>query len=336
VLRAGGSDTEAASVAGFRRRIQDLARRFLYFPDAQIGWYLPAVLAAHRALPCQQIDAVFSSSFPITSHLIAERVGAHLRVPWVAEFRDPWSEMLSSGSRQQLLARRLERRIAERCDRLVMTSPSWAARHSELWSRPVTVIPNGHDEDDGPRTPSLPGFTLAYLGTYYPSTQRLEAAWDAVRRLNQEAPIKVSRIRLIGDAHPKLIADLEARDLGSIVEVTGFLPHREALRAAQECSALLVAGPVQATGILKGQVAAKIGEYLGTPRPILYVGDPSSDAADLLRRYEGTFVVPTYDVDAMIAALKASAEWSGGRDATSLSRSRLTGRLAALLDEIVD
>lgn len=334
VLRTGGTDTMAASVTGLRSKIQDLARRIIYFPDAQIGWYPPAVWASHRSLPDHGFDAVFSSSFPLTAHLVAARICERLRIPWVAEFRDPWSEMLPAGSPRRRVALRLERWIANRSDRLVMTSPSWASRHAELWERPVTAIPNGHDGGDEAIGPSRPGFTLAYLGTYYPNTQRLDAAWDAVRRLNQEGQIRVTGIRLVGDGHPQLLRDLGTRQLESLVDVTGFLPHKDALQAAQESSVLLVAGPMEASGILRGQVAAKIAEYLGGSRPIIYVGDPDSDAADLLRRFEGTYIVPTRDVDSMVSALKASATWSGGRNADELGRSHLAGRLAGLLDEV--
>ncbi len=334
VLRTGGTDTAAASVAGLRGRIQAVARRFAYFPDAQIGWYPPALLCARRAFRDQKFDAIFSSSFPVTVHLIASHLRSQLRIPWIAEFRDPWSEMLPAGTSRRGAALRVERRIAQQSDRLVMTSPSWASRHSELWNRPVATILNGHDGNvQVPRTPQR-RFTLAYLGSYYPDTQRLDAAWDAVRHVNQEGHLTVDRIRLVGEAHPQLLHQLETRNLGSLVEVTGFLPHRDSLEAAQESSVLLVAGPSEASGILRGQVAAKIAEYLGSSQPIIYVGDPQSDAADLLRQYEGTYIVPTRDVASMVSALKASSKWSGRRDTTELSRSRLTGRLAALLDEV--
>ena len=85
-VRAGGDDTTAAAVAGTRARIQSFARRVLYWPDAQRGWIPGARWAARK----ERFDVVFSSSFPVSAHVIARGLAGGAGVPWVAEFRDPW------------------------------------------------------------------------------------------------------------------------------------------------------------------------------------------------------------------------------------------------------
>ena len=109
VLRAGGTDVVAADVGGARAAVRRGARAALYFPDAQIGWYAPALITARRALRERRFDAVFSSSFPITAHLVARRLHRWLKIPWIAEFRDPWSAMLARQGRSSARAARLER-----------------------------------------------------------------------------------------------------------------------------------------------------------------------------------------------------------------------------------
>jgi hypothetical protein len=64
-------------------------RRFLLFPDDAVGWVpfaIAGAMAARRLFPC---DAIFSTSYPVSSHLVAGVVKCLTGLPWVAELRDP-------------------------------------------------------------------------------------------------------------------------------------------------------------------------------------------------------------------------------------------------------
>ena len=74
LARSRASDTDAARVGPVTRRIRDLVRRYVYRPDPQIGWYPFAVQAGRAILRESRFDAIFSSSFPITAHLVARRL----------------------------------------------------------------------------------------------------------------------------------------------------------------------------------------------------------------------------------------------------------------------
>jgi glycosyltransferase involved in cell wall biosynthesis len=171
-LRAGGDDVVAAPVRGWRRRVRDTARAALYFPDAQVGWYGPALakgLQAKRGCP---VDLVLSTSFPITAHMIARRLAAAHGVPWVADFRDSWSAMLEVKGEPAWRARRFEQKLVDRADAVITVSPALAALQAKRWGRPVDVVMNGHDMDGLQPTgvQRIPK-TLGYLGSFYPDSQ---------------------------------------------------------------------------------------------------------------------------------------------------------------------
>lgn len=335
LLRAGGDDVHEANVEGILAFAKAFVRRYVYFPDAQIGWYPPAVWAALRHAPRQDYDAIFSSSFPITAHLIARTLHRRLGVPWVAEFRDPWSMGLPEASRARTRAARLERTIGREASAVVTVSPSWAEMFATEWNRDVNVIRNGHDDIPPIPAPAEPRFTLAYLGTYYPQTQDLGALWPAVHAINVAGDARVEQIRFIGELSPALAHELHRAGLDEIVSSTGFLPHDKALEELAQATALIVAGPRDISGMLRGQVAAKLSEYLATGLPIIYVGHPGGDAAGLLTAHPGTHIVPTGDVDAAIRALRAVQGEKVQRDVTDLSRHALAGQLAAVLDQVI-
>jgi hypothetical protein len=140
-------------------------------------------------------------------------------------------------------------------------------------------------------------------------------------------------VQFIGDLHPQIAAELERLGLGALVRATGFIAHGGAIEQLRGSSALLLAGPRDATGILRGQVAGKIPEYLATGLPVIYVGDPDCDAAAMLRAHDGCHICATGDVDAVVRALVACRGQAIARDVDGLTRRAIAGRLAALLDD---
>jgi hypothetical protein len=334
VLRAGGTDTEASAAHGWRRPLRHAARRYVYFPDAQIGWYPPAVARALRAVRPGHFDAIFSSSFPITAHMVARTLHRRLDAPWVAEFRDPWYARLSEQGIRSPRAERLERNLAHEASALVTVSPSWAELFGAEWKRDVAVITNGHD---GGAVPSYPvandRLTLGYVGTFYPESQNLDAIWLALATLSKEFPGQCA-IRVVGRRDEALAARVAACGAGGLLSFTGYLPHQEAVEEMSRCTALIVPGPLRSTGVERGVLAAKLFEYLATNRPIVYVGHLDTDAAHLLRAFPGTHLLGTQDSAGAVATLRAVRTETVVRDATALSRRSLSRRLATLLDSV--
>jgi glycosyltransferase involved in cell wall biosynthesis len=331
MLRTGGTDTQEADVSGAKALLKHFARRYFYFPDAQVGWMAPALLEARLRIGRGDFDAVYSTSFPITTHLVARRIARRLGIPWVAEYRDPWSQMLPHDSPILARSQRLEQVIARDASALVTVSPSWAIMFEEAWGRPVAVVRNGHDGPPADAPADEHRFTLAYLGTYYPDTQDLTSLWRAIGAMPASA---VDGVQIIGDAGPALLAEINSAGIGRLVKSTGFIPHGAALSELMRASALIVAGPKDDRPVLRGQVAAKLSEYLATGKPIVYVGNPDADAAALLAEYPGTYIAATDDVQGVADALRAARSEAFVRDASDLARSALAGQLAAVLDRV--
>ena len=62
------------------------------YPDQHKYWARFALKSANELCECEKIDAVISSSSPVTSHLIASEISKKWRIPWVADLRDLWSQ----------------------------------------------------------------------------------------------------------------------------------------------------------------------------------------------------------------------------------------------------
>lgn len=329
LLRAGGSDTIPARPNRTGSLPRALARRYLYFPDAQIGWYPSALLAGRRAAQVTSFDAILSSSAPVTAHLIARALHRATRIPWAAEFRDPWVARMVDDDPLRQRARALERSIAREASTVIMTSPSWSAEHSRAWGREVATIPNGHGGAPARLHPPQ-DLVVTYLGSYYPAEQELTTAWDAIQRLRHDN--FVVRVRIVGEVPSEIAGELEARGLSDVTEVTGFVTQAEALRQLASSSVLLAAGPKDARPGLRGVIAAKLFDYLATGLPIIYVSAMPNDAAALLTEHPGCHLIAPGDTAGMVAALRASARRRYDRNLSGLARRDRAGALAELLE----
>ena len=328
-LRTGGDEVRPASVSGIRYSIRGAVHAHAYFPDPQVGWAMPALAAGLALARRERFDVVLSTAWPMTAHLIGRRIARSAGTPWVADFRDPWAERMQPGTVKARRAARLERRIVRDASAVTMASPSWARRHADRWEREVDVVLNGHDVPAGAarRTPE-PGL-VAYLGTYYPGEQDLGSAWAAIAH---DPDLQLEIIGVMTDA---LTAELTTHGLQGRVRVTGFLSHPAAVTRIMAADVLLLAGPGVGSTSFGGQIPAKVFEYLVSDRPIVYVGDPESDVAEILRGWPGCFMVSTGDVEGAAAALAAARGTRHVRHVSALSRSAQGRRLARILDRVV-
>jgi glycosyltransferase involved in cell wall biosynthesis len=325
-------DSEPARVGPASARLRELARRLLYRPDAQAGWYPLAVSAGRRMLRDERFDAVFSSSVPFTAHRVALRLQRDFQLPWVAEFRDPWADALDPGhpARPRRLAE--EKLVLDAARAVVTVSPDWVRLFRAKGAREVALVTNGFDPQDLPKTRRPHGIVLAHVGNFYPDRQDLADLWPALRDLRGAAGAGL-RLRFIGPLHPVLADEIRAQGLESLVEVTGFLPHRQAVAELVGSTGLIVAGARDERSRLRGMIPAKIFEYLASGLPILYLGSPASDAAGILAGQPACHVVASGDRAATREALRVMiAQGTVERDVARYTHRALAAELAAALD----
>ena len=300
-------DTNRASGRAIRDQLLGLA-----FPDAQIGWYPAALTAALRALRRERFDAIYSSSFPVTAHLVAWSASHHADIPWVAEYRDPWSDRAPfATSLQRRAADRIERAIASTASAVVVPSKTIAAYYAERWGREVEAIPNGYDLPERDRlgvapVPPPDPPVLAHVGSYYPGRQSLRTVWAALSAM-RAAGEKTPSLRWVGALTSEARAELSAAGLLEAVDVTGHVAQVKAVDYLRSSTILVASGQLDASPLGRGTTAAKLFDYLASGLPILYMCNLQSDAAAFLRAQEGCYVVDFEDLDGTIQAIRAGA-----------------------------
>jgi glycosyltransferase involved in cell wall biosynthesis len=329
---SGSPDPARQSLRGALRQF---AHRYVFFPDAQIGWYPGAVRAGKAALKRESFDAIYSSSFPISGHLVARTLARHSGLPWVAEYRDPWSDALPRDHPYRRRAQALERAIAREATTVVMPTRTWAAHYGSVWGTDIAVLPNGLDTQlPAGHAPERP--TLTHVGSYYPGEHDLSALWQALARLRERSSEDLPRIRFVGNLPEELRREVADWGLGDVFESTGFVSHEEAMRELMSATMLIASGIRGADARRRGWVPAKIFEYLASGLPVLYVADATSDAAHILAGHAGVHLVAPGDVDGALAAVQVGlGEAVRQRDVSQLSREAGARKLAQILDAAV-
>jgi glycosyltransferase involved in cell wall biosynthesis len=158
-----------------RATLQQTARTWAYIPDAQNGWYPSAVAAGKQILRDHDIDVIYSTSYPVTAHFVAQRLKAFSNKPWVADFRDLWSEVHMEGAYasrwRKRLDQRLEARLLNKVDTIITVSDTLATALQRLSGqrKRVEVIRNGFDAADFIDLPHQVSeqWTITFVGTFY-------------------------------------------------------------------------------------------------------------------------------------------------------------------------
>lgn len=356
----GRSKKDAVMVGAIRRegRIVERAagwiRANIFLPDARVGWVPFAVHEGIRLHKEQPFDLVLTSGPPHSKHLIGRKLKRRLGLPWVADFRDPWTdpshyENIRMSRFALHFTRRLERSVLKEADRLTTVSASlkeMLAERSGRGAEDVTVIQNGFDEDDFPSTSSPSGlisdvFTLAYVGSMTGPRNPL-AFWAALKRLHEAGRIDRLRIRLVGSVDTRILEAVAAHGLDEVVDIVGYVSHPEAVQTMCKADALLlVLGHFETDG---GLITGKLFEYIASGRPILALGPTDGDVAHLLDETGSGQILAWDDVlGTSETVLDLYERWERGESAESrmsgdlvrFTRREQTRQIAGVFDSVV-
>ena len=272
----------------WKSKIIRFLRQVIAFPDEQKGWYNFALKSASEFLSKERVDAIISTSSPVTSHLIARKLKQKYKIPWVADLRDLWTQnpYVNKSFLITYLERRLELKTLSDADALVTVTNPWIDTFKLLHkNKKVFCITNGFDNDDFPRLPSsrLTGkFTLTYTGILYNGKRDPSLLFKVVRQLIEENRINrdLIEIRFYGHEEDWLIDDIKKYNLEGVVNFYGFLPRGEVLKRQRESQILLLL--LWPNKNEEGFCPAKVYEYFGARRPIIAIGGRRHVVKDLL------------------------------------------------------
>lgn len=290
-----GQDRQASIGVGFggesdpnlKQRLGRWLRANFFLPDARVGWVPYATWEARALLAQQRFDAILTTGPPHSTHLIGRSLARRVKLPWVAEFRDPWvghdfyHELPMSALAKRVDAH-YEASVLQEADAVVGVSPALVRRLQDRGAAYAQLIWNGFDPADfesAAPAVSRERFVIGYAGNMNAS-RNPEALWQALAQLREADAIPKLAVEFVGNVDPVVQASAERHGVADLLTVQPYLPHADAVAFMRRCALLLLV--INRVPGNEGIVTGKVFEYLGTQRPILGLGPPHGDAAPLL------------------------------------------------------
>lgn len=255
-----------------------------FIPDARVFWINPSVRLLSKYLKDHpEIDTIISTGPPHSMHLIAKKLKERFDIKWIADFRDPWTqidfyEALLPGDRADKKHKKLEKEVLTKADEVVTVSSACAIGLEEIANRKIHVITNGYSfpNFDQSEVNLDKTFSITHFGSMsYPRNPEL--LWKALSKLKSEHPseyVKVE-VKLVGSADYKVIESADKHGVKDCISTPGAVNHGESIQLQRQTQLLLLVA--NNTGNTKGILTGKFFEYLGAKRPILALGEKHSD-----------------------------------------------------------
>ena len=289
-----GSESQSAGVItnkkSLKNKVLNWVRGNVFIPDPKIYWVKPSVKVLLKKILEEDIHHIITTGPPHSMHLIG--LGLKKAMPnlkWIADFRDPWSELdlfnefqLNNSSMKK--HKDLEREVLQTADVTLTVSETWVKDLKRLGGDRVELITNGYDADDFELKPKINDkFIIGHYGllNHLRNPKNLWKSLNSLCEENTEFNNKLE-IHLSGNIDGEVLAEIESYScLKAKVKQLGYLSHAQVLEQYNQADVLLLLLFNSKSGI--GNYPGKIFEYFAAQKPILAFGPISSDAERLIK-----------------------------------------------------
>lgn len=329
--------------------ISNWIRSNFFIPDARKFWIKPSVKYLSGYFEThEKPDIIISSGPPHSMHLIAMGLKDKLRIPWIADFRDPWTEIdfysqLKLTKWADRKHRRLEKQVLQKADKVVYIGWHGAKRLEMLGAKEVEVITNGFDEEDIQVDSNAVNekFVLSHTGSLNKERNH-EVLWQALEDLVNENPDfkQKLQINIIGKVDRSVSESIKNHNLEPFFKKTDYLPHDKMNEIYSSSAILLLL--LNNTPNIEGIITGKIFEYIATRKPVLCIGSSKGDAAKIIDETKTGKAFELDDKEKIKAfVLEKFEDYTKNilpqpdvEEIKKYSRKELTKKLAALMDKI--
>lgn len=299
----GKKKTESAGFLNpnpsFFGKVLQYIRANYFIPDARKYWVKPSTGYLKNYLESNKIEVIITTGPPHSMHLIGLNLKKELNIKWMADFRDPWTEIdyfqqLPLTKKSLKKHQFLEGEVLKNADVVLVVGKTMRDKFSKFNSNVVTVT-NGFDGEISETSVELDSkFTVTHIGLMN-ADRNPKMLWEVLSEIvgeNKEFAADFE-LKLIGKADASVIDDISKYELSKNVKVIDYVTHDKVVEFQKKSQVLLliVNNVPSANGIITG----KIFEYLMAKRPILAIAPLNGDLADIIKETNSGVVIDFED-----------------------------------------
>lgn len=327
-------------------------RDLLLFPDGNAIWANNVIKEIRNKVNLRQIDVVYSTSAPYSTHLIGNYIKNEYNIPWVADFRDEWnnnpynisSDINPIRKKVELL---MEQEILKKCNKVITISTIAKENYMQkfgLDESKIEIITNGYDESDFKNVyneKTNEKFTIIHNGSFY-SDRNPYTFIKIINQLIEENLMSISdvEIEFVGKIEAEIIKKIKKLDINNLINLIEYMPHIDSLKYANTADLLLLI--IGKGEKLKSVYTGKVFEYLRLKKTILALSPKDSLVEKLLIETKTGKNIEYDNIEGIRkTVLDNFREWKKNKyininpqNIEKYSRESLTGSLAEIFNEI--
>ena len=317
-----------------------------FIPDARMFWIKPSVKYLKKYLQQHKIDVLITTGPPHSLDLIGLQWKEELGIKWIADFRDPWTEIdyfhqLPLTQKAIEKHHQLEQNVLKNADAVLVIGDTMKQNY-EPFCKDIYTVTNGYDAAVANEKVMLDQkFSITHIGLMN-SDRNPVMLWEVLAALTSENKEFAAdfELHLIGKTAPSIEADIINFGLKNNCNFVSYLNHNEVISFQKKSQVLLLL--VNNVPSAKGIITGKIFEYLMAKRPILAIAPTDGDLAVILKKTNAGTVVGFNEKEQLKNSILALYEQfkKGDLQVDSINieqyhRRELTRQVAEIIEKIV-
>ena len=264
-----------------------IAGEIFAYPDSMKYWKKPAMEAACEIIENEKVDAIMSTSSPVTSHIIAHDLKDKYGIPWVADLRDLWNlnPYITHNAIRRYFEKRLEMKTFKNVDALTTTTELAKQKLQSIHpDKKIVSVVSGFDPQDFEKTKQTEEsekLTLIYAGSLYSGKRDPSILFDSIGQLIKENKIDPNKIVIDFYGDDTNLKELSQKyDIQNNVRIHGRITQEEVLQHQMNSDVLLLISWMDESE--KMFIPGKIYDCIGCKKPVLSIGYKEGSLKDLI------------------------------------------------------
>lgn len=252
-----------------------------------VQWYLPfgakygLYKASKQFLKTNKVDCIIATGDPFILFRYADLLSRKFKIPWIADYRDPWLQDKTRNRNKLLLyiEGQIEKKLIKNAALVVTVSDFVNLLINAVHKKKFAIIPNGYNSIPDVSKQETKKFTIAFVGTIY-NWHPLKVFLSVCNTLYKEKGMDI-QIQFIGlnDINAVLeLVDEQFIEMKKSIEFISKLDNLEFISKIASANLLLLFNDYSILG-------TKIFDYLAVKRQILLCFSNDPEANKLKEKY---------------------------------------------------
>ena len=297
-------------------------------------------------------DLIWSTADPWSSHWLAEKISKKLNLPWISDYRDPWTLCNIRGANKpewtKSYEKKYEKRFIRNADRIIFTAEATSEKYRSEYqnhAEKIRTIYNSFDEDYFTGETSVkrdqnPDLLYLYFFGKFRQLSPVKPVIDILKALRELDDQILSKIRIVTNEPLTDVqrSGVEKAGLLENFEIEKPVLYEESRAYLQQADVLLLTTSAKRDDI----IPAKLWDYMAAGRPVLAVSSNAEVHRLVKHTPEGSSFYPDQATEAakkMAELWKAKQSGKVGDQEDYTPRAQFgsretTRQLAAIFDEV--